>query len=101
MLRQARVTVPGFPHHIVQCGHDRQPVFVERRDVEYYLANLQEWKQVYELDLDDERCAFGRSGERQRNSHPVIDGKTGTDVFCAHWVFALGCFCRKRCSAIR
>jgi putative transposase len=48
---QARVTVPGFPHHIVQRGHDRQPVFVERRDFEYYLANLQEWKQVYELDV--------------------------------------------------
>jgi putative transposase len=39
---QARVTVPDFPHYIVQRGHDRQPVFVERRDFEYYLANLQE-----------------------------------------------------------
>jgi len=48
---QARVTVPDFPHYIVQRGHDRQPVFVERRDFEYYLANLQEWKQVYELDV--------------------------------------------------
>jgi hypothetical protein len=26
-------------------------VFVERRDFEYYLANLQEWKQVYELEV--------------------------------------------------
>jgi len=50
MPRQAKVIVPGFPHHIVQRGHNRQPVFVERRDFEYYLANLQEWKQVYELD---------------------------------------------------
>ncbi|WP_179888437.1 hypothetical protein [Marinobacter sp. LV10MA510-1] len=39
-----------FSHHIVHRGHNRQPVFVERRDFEYYLANLQEWKQVYELD---------------------------------------------------
>ena len=23
--------VPGFPHHIVQRGHNRQPVFVERQ----------------------------------------------------------------------
>jgi len=50
MPRQARVIVPGFPYHIVQRGHNRQPVFVERRDFEHYLANLQEWKQVYELD---------------------------------------------------
>jgi hypothetical protein len=46
MPRQARVTVPGSPHYIVQRSHNRQPVFVERRDFEYYLANLQEWKQV-------------------------------------------------------
>lgn len=51
MPRQTRVIVPGFPHRIVQRGHIRQPVFVERRDFEYYLANLQEWKQVYELEL--------------------------------------------------
>ena len=51
MPRQARVIVPGFPHHIVQRGHNRQPVFVERRDYEYYLANLREWKQVYELEV--------------------------------------------------
>lgn len=51
MPRQARVIVPGFPHHIVQRGHNRQPVFVERRDFEYYLANLQEWKRVYELEV--------------------------------------------------
>lgn len=43
--------VLGFPHHIVQRGHNRQPVFVERHDFEYYLANLQEWKQVYELEV--------------------------------------------------
>ncbi len=34
MPRQARVIVPGFLHHIVQRGHNRQPVFVERRDFE-------------------------------------------------------------------
>lgn len=51
MPRQARVIVPGLPHHIVQRGHNRQPVFVERRDFEYYLANLQEWKQVYGLEV--------------------------------------------------
>ena len=27
MPRQARVIVPGFPHHIVQRGHNHQPVF--------------------------------------------------------------------------
>ncbi len=32
MPRQARVIVPGFPYHIVQRGHNRQTVFVERRE---------------------------------------------------------------------
>lgn len=44
MPRQARVIVPGLPHHIVQRGHNRNAVFVESRDYEYYLANLAEWK---------------------------------------------------------
>ncbi|MBQ0763724.1 MAG: transposase [Marinobacter psychrophilus] len=40
-----------FPPDIVQRGHNRQPVFVERRGFECFLANLQEWKQVYELNV--------------------------------------------------
>lgn len=40
-----------FSHHIVQRGHNRQTVFVERRDFEYYLTNLQEWAQVYKLEV--------------------------------------------------
>lgn len=38
-------------HHIVQRGHNRQPVFIEGRNFAYYLANLQEWKQVYEWEV--------------------------------------------------
>lgn len=40
MPRQARIIVPGYPHHIVQRGHNRQPVFVERRDFKYYLWKI-------------------------------------------------------------
>ncbi|PVY70104.1 hypothetical protein C8D92_110135, partial [Tamilnaduibacter salinus] len=36
MPRQARVIVPGLPHHIVQRGHNRQPVFIEVQDFTYY-----------------------------------------------------------------
>ena len=31
MMKQTRVIVPGFPHRIVQRGHNRQRVFVKRR----------------------------------------------------------------------
>ena len=45
MPRKARVVVPNTPHHIVQRGHNKQVVFVERRDYNYYLQNLREWKE--------------------------------------------------------
>ena len=45
MPRKARVVVPNTPHHIVQRGHNRQVVFVERQDYHYYLQNLREWKE--------------------------------------------------------
>ncbi|PVY70103.1 putative transposase, partial [Tamilnaduibacter salinus] len=48
---QARVIVPGLPHHIVQRGHNRQPVFIEVQDFTYYLSNLKEWKQALGLKV--------------------------------------------------
>jgi len=29
MARRPRVFIPGYPHHVVQRGHDRKAVFVE------------------------------------------------------------------------
>jgi putative transposase len=49
MGRRPRVFVPGYPHHIVQRGHNHQAVFVEPADYEYYLANLIEWKDHYDV----------------------------------------------------
>lgn len=47
MPRSARIVLPGYPHHVVQRGHNRQAVFAERCDYERYLATLQEFKQQY------------------------------------------------------
>lgn len=46
-----RVLVPGFPHHVVQRGHDRNAVFVETSDYEFYLANLIKWKSHYDVGV--------------------------------------------------
>ena len=51
MPRMARLIVPGCPHHVVQRGHNRNAVFVDDGDYEYYLATLAEWK--YELGVKD------------------------------------------------
>lgn len=44
MPRRSRLFLPKVPVHIVQRGHDRQPVFVQSKDFRYYLSNLQEMK---------------------------------------------------------
>lgn len=49
MGRQPRVFLPGYPHHIVQRGHNRKAVFVEPADYEYYLGNLVEWKTRFDV----------------------------------------------------
>jgi putative transposase len=51
MPRTARVVLPGYAHHIVQRGHNRQPVFAENRDYAYYLNGLREWKSYYNVHV--------------------------------------------------
>ena len=46
MARQPRLVLTDWPHHIIQRGHNRQPVFRAPEDFQYYLANLAEWKRV-------------------------------------------------------
>jgi len=42
MARLPRLTVPGYPHHIIQRGNNRQPVFAEAEDYAHLLALLGE-----------------------------------------------------------
>jgi putative transposase len=43
MARLPRLTVPGYPHHIIQRGNNRQPIFAGVRDYERLLAILEEY----------------------------------------------------------
>jgi putative transposase len=47
MPRNARVIISGYPHHIIQRGHNREAVFASDDDYLYYLANLLEWKENF------------------------------------------------------
>ncbi len=49
MPTTARVVLPTCPHHVVQRGHNRQPVFAARRDYERYLETLAEFKQEFSV----------------------------------------------------
>lgn len=51
MSRTPRIVLPGYPHHVVHRGHNRQPVFTDAGDYEAYLANLQEFKAVFGVQV--------------------------------------------------
>lgn len=42
MARLPRLTLPGYPHHIIQRGNNRQAIFAGRADYEALLALLEE-----------------------------------------------------------
>ncbi len=45
MPRRGRVVLAGYPHHVIQRGHNKGAVFLNDGDYRYYLDNLKEWKQ--------------------------------------------------------
>ena len=49
MPRKARILVPNCPHHVVQRGHNRKAVFVADTDYGYYLENLKEFKEIFDI----------------------------------------------------
>lgn len=51
MPRFPRLFLPHMPHHIVQRGHNRQPVFIEAKDYRYYLENMQEAKSKFDIRI--------------------------------------------------
>ena len=42
MARLPRLTVPGYPHHVIQRGNNRQPIFAGEKDQLLLLALLDE-----------------------------------------------------------
>src|SRR5437899_9380104 len=42
MARLPRLTIPGYPHHIIQRGNNRQPIFAATADYETLLRMLEE-----------------------------------------------------------
>ena len=42
MARLPRLTIPGYPHHIIQRGNNRQPIFSGTADYELLLNLIDE-----------------------------------------------------------
>lgn len=49
--RNPRIFLPNFPLHIIQRGHNQQPVFAEPADYEYYIENLIETKATFGIKI--------------------------------------------------
>ncbi len=43
MARLPRLTVPGLPHHVIWRGNNRQTVFVDHQDRQFFLDQLAQW----------------------------------------------------------
>lgn len=51
MARLARLTIPGYPHHIIQRGNNRQPIFATADDYLFLLALLQEHAHAHKVAI--------------------------------------------------
>ena len=51
MARLARLTVPGYPHHLIQRGNNRQPIFGNNVDYETLLMMLEETSCKFEVEI--------------------------------------------------
>lgn len=51
MARLPRLTLPGYPHHVIQRGNNRQPIFANRADYEELIGLLAESAKRFEVDI--------------------------------------------------
>lgn len=45
----ARIVLPGYAHHVVQRGHNRQAVFIDEDDHLRFLAALRDFRQAFRI----------------------------------------------------
>ena len=51
MARPPRISRPSYPHHVIQRGNNRQPIFFEEKDHEVFLDCLREAKRTCHVRL--------------------------------------------------
>src|SRR5665647_897653 len=51
MARLPRLTLPGYPHHIIQRGNNRQAIFAQTGDYQTLLGLLDEYARKFEVAI--------------------------------------------------
>ena len=49
MARLPRLTVPGYPHHIIQRGNNKQAIFAQTADYDFLLGLLDEYARKHQV----------------------------------------------------
>jgi putative transposase len=81
MARLARLTLGGLPHHIIQRGHNRQPVFQDVEDRQFFLAQLEHACRTHGVALH---------AYVLMDNHFHLLATPATDVALPHMMQALG-----------
>ncbi len=51
MARLPRLTVPGYPHHLIQRGNNRQPIFGSEADYRFLLGLLEQYARDLKVSI--------------------------------------------------
>lgn len=51
MARLPRLTLPGYPHHVIQRGNNGQPIFSEVPDYQFFLSLLVEHARKFQVSV--------------------------------------------------
>lgn len=51
MPRNARIVVPGVPHHVVQRGNRKQPTFFQAQDYDRYLYYMNKFCTLFKVEV--------------------------------------------------
>ena len=51
MSRLPRLSVPGYPHHVIQRGNNRQPIFASLADRQFFLELLEQNAKKFAVQL--------------------------------------------------
>lgn len=51
MARLPRLTLAGYPHHVIQRGNNRQTIFTSAADYQHLLSLIEENAQKFEVDV--------------------------------------------------
>ena len=69
MSRSSRAVAIGYPHHVTQRGNNRDTVFLDDQDRNFYLEKLKKYTEQYnKLKAENERLKGVLKAEKERSA---------------------------------